>query len=104
MAGRYQYPVDDIGIYLQPVENGHACQLQFNFFYNPKDDAETEKVRSLYADAQKSVLELGAYFNRPYGPIVNELYRHNGDYTMMLKRMKKLFDPKDILNPGNLCF
>jgi len=104
VAGRYQYPVDDIGIYLQPVENGHACQLQFNFYYNPKDDNETEKVRNLYTDAQKRVLELGAYFNRPYGPIVDELYRRNGDYTMMLKRMKKLFDPKDILNPGNLCF
>jgi FAD/FMN-containing dehydrogenase len=68
------------------------------------DDKETEKVRNLYAEAQRRVLELGAYFNRPYGPIVDELYRRNGDYTALLKRLKKLFDPNYILNPGNLCF
>jgi len=104
VAGRHQYPVDDIGIYVQPVENGHACQLQFNFYYNPADAKEKDRVQGLYTEAQRRVLELGAYFNRPYGPIVDELYRRNGDYTVMLKRLKKLFDPNQILNPGNLCF
>ncbi|GAG46895.1 unnamed protein product, partial [marine sediment metagenome] len=42
--------------------------------------------------------------NRPYGPIVDELSRRNGDYTTTLKKLKKLFDPNQILNPGNLCF
>ncbi len=104
VAGRHQHPVADIGCYIQPVENGHACQLQFNFYYNPADDKEADKVRDLYAEASRRVLELGAYFNRPYGPIVDELYRRNGDYTALLKRLKKLFDPNQILNPGNLCF
>ncbi len=104
VAGRHQYPVADIGVYIQPVENGHACQLQFNFYYNPDDDKEVDKIRDLYAEASRRVLELGAYFNRPYGPIVDELYRRNGDYTALLKRLKKLFDPNQILNPGNLCF
>ena len=73
VAGRHQYPVDDIGVYVQPVENGHACQLQFNFYYNPSDDKEADKIRDLYDEASRRVLELGAYFNRPYGPIVDEL-------------------------------
>ena len=104
VAGRHQYPMDDIGVYVQPVENGRACQLQFNFYYNPGDDKEADKIRDLYDEASRRVLELGAYFNRPYGPIVDELYRRNGDYTALLKRLKKLFDPNQILNPGNLCF
>jgi len=86
------------------VENGHACQLQFNFFYNPDDAQEVERIKAIYAEASRSVLELGAYFNRPYGPIVDELYRRNGDYTAMLKKLKNMFDPNYVLNPGNLCF
>ena len=104
IAGRHQYPVNDIGCCVQPVENGRACQLQFNFYYNPGDNAEVEKIRRIYAEAANRVLELGAYFNRPYGPVADIVYRRNGDYTALLKRLKKLFDPNYVLNPGNLCF
>ncbi len=104
VAGRYQYPLDDIGCYVQPVENGRACQLQFNFYYNPADAKEVDRIKAIYAEASLKVLDQGAYFNRPYGPVVNELYRRNGDYTTMLKKLKHLFDPNYVLNPGNLCF
>ncbi|MFC1869739.1 FAD-binding oxidoreductase [Chloroflexota bacterium] len=104
VAGRNQYPVSDVGCYVQPVENGRACQLQFNFYYNPGDVAEVEKMRRIYAEAASRVLELGAYFNRPYGPVADIVYRQNGDYTALLKRLKTLFDPNYVLNPGNLCF
>jgi len=50
------------------------------------------------------LLDLGAYFNRPYGPIAGMVYRRNGDYAAILKRVKKLIDPNCVLNPGNLCF
>ena len=104
MAGKYQYPAMDICCYVQPVENGHACQLQFNFYYNPTDVVAQDNMRHLYAAAARQVLELGAYFNRPYGPVADMVYRRNGDYTALLKRLKKLFDPNYVLNPGNLCF
>ncbi len=104
VATRYQYPVSDIGCYIQPVEDGRACQLQFNFYYNPGDEAEKERMRSLYTDAAAAVLDRGAYFTRPYGVVADMVYRNNGDYAALLKRLKKHFDPNGILNPGNLCF
>jgi hypothetical protein len=104
IATRHRYPVNDIGCYVQPVEDGRACQLQFNFYYNPGDEAEKERMRSLYADAAAAVLDRGAYFTRPYGVVADMVYRKNGDYAALLKRFKKHFDPNDILNPGNLCF
>ena len=104
IAGRYQYPAGDVGCYIQPVENGRACQLQFNFYYNPDEDEEVERIQGLYAEAVAGVLELGAYFNRPYGIVADTVYRKNGDYTATLKRLKKLFDANYVLNPGNLCF
>ena len=104
VAGKHQYPVNDMGCYVQPVENGRACQLQFNFYYNPADAAAKASINSLYADAARRVLDLGAYFNRPYGVVADMVYRQNGDYTALLKRLKKLFDPNYVLNPGTLCF
>jgi FAD/FMN-containing dehydrogenase len=32
------------------------------------------------------------------------MYERASNYTMALKRLKKVFDPKNIMNPGNLCF
>ncbi len=104
VAGKHQYPANDVGCYVQPVENGRACQLQFNFYYDPSDKAEADKIRDLYTEAAQRVLGLGAYFNRPYGPVADMVYRQNGDYTALLKRLKKIFDPNHTLNPGNLCF
>ena len=104
VATRYQYPASEIGCYLQPVENGRACQLQFNFYYDPNNDAEKEKIRKLYTDAATATLERGAYFTQLYGTVPDMVYRKNGDYTSILKRVKGLFDPNAILNPGHLCF
>jgi len=104
VAAKHQYPANDIGCYIQPVEDGHACQLQFNFYYNPGDEAELERIRALYADVAAAMLERGAYFTRPYGVVADMVYKKNGDYAALLKRLKKHFDPNGILNPGNLCF
>jgi len=104
VAAKYQYPASDIGGYIQPVQDGHACQLQFNFYYNPDDESEKERIRSLYTEAAAAVLDRGAYFNRPYPAAARMVYEKYADYARLLKRFKKLFDPNGILNPGNLCF
>ncbi len=104
VAPRHGYPPNDVGCYIQPVEDGRACQLQFSFYYNPGDEAEVERMRALYVDATAAMLERGAYFTRPYPMTADMVYRQNGEYVSLLKRLKKHFDPNNILNPGNLCF
>jgi len=49
-------------------------------------------------------LNQGAFFSRPYGELAAMMYERASGYTMALKRLKKVFDPKNIMNPGNLCF
>jgi FAD/FMN-containing dehydrogenase len=46
----------------------------------------------------------GAFVTRPYGDLAPVLYARAASYTMTLKRLKAIFDPKNIMNPGNLCF
>jgi hypothetical protein len=104
IAARYNYPIADIGIYIQPIEHNRACRPEFNFFYNPKDVNEVEVIRALYKDAASALLSNGAVFTRPYGDLAPIVYEKAASYAMTLKRLKKLFDPNNIMNPGNLCF
>jgi FAD/FMN-containing dehydrogenase len=105
MAAKHDYPISDIGGYLQPIEHNRACQLEFNFFYDPESNLEAERARNLYDETAKVLLSEGALFTRPYGETLTRLvYERAADYTMTLKRVKKIFDPNNIMNPGNLCF
>jgi FAD/FMN-containing dehydrogenase len=105
LAAKHGYPVADIGVYLQPIEHNRACHLEFNFFYDPASDSEVERVSALYGEAVKVLLGEGALFTRPYGEELAELvYERAADYTMTLRRVKSIFDPNKIMNPGKLCF
>lgn len=104
VAARRGYPVTDIGSYIQPIEHNRACQVEFSFFYDPEDAHEKGFVAELYRDAAITMLNEGAFFTRPYGELAPIIYDRAANYTMTLKRVKKLFDPKNIMNPGNLCF
>jgi FAD/FMN-containing dehydrogenase len=64
-----------------------------------------ERVRALYGEAVKVLLGEGALFTRPYGEeLTNLVYERAADYTMTLRRVKSIFDPNKIMNPGKLCF
>jgi len=104
IAAKHDYPKSDMGNYLQPIEHNRACHLEFNFFYDPGDPVETEKVRGLYRDAAVALLNEGALFTRPYGELAPLVYERAAAYTLALRRVKNLFDPNNIMNPGNLCF
>ena len=104
VAARYGYPMGDIGSYIQPIEHNRACQMEFTFFYDPADNAEKAMIASLYHTAALSLMNEGAFFTRPYGELASMVYERAAGYTAALKRLKKVFDPKNIMNPGNLCF
>ncbi|MEW5724536.1 MAG: FAD-binding oxidoreductase, partial [Thermodesulfobacteriota bacterium] len=104
VAVRYNYPVRDIGVYIQPLEHNRACRPEFTFFHDPGNEAEKAKVRALYREAATLLLQEGAVFTRPYGDLAPLVYERAASYAAHLKRLKKVFDPNNIMNPGNLCF
>jgi len=104
IAPQFGYPVNDIGMYIQPIEHNRACHMEFTFFCDPAKAAEKMKIGDLYRNVAASLLNQGAFFSRPYGELANMMYERAASYTMALKRLKKVFDPKNIMNPGNLCF
>ena len=104
VASEFDYPISELGCYIQPIEHNRACHLEFNFFYDGNDDFEKNRVAVLYTEAARSLLQEGAVFSRPYGTIAPLVYEKAAGYTQTLKRVKKIFDPNNIMNPGNLCF
>ncbi len=104
VASKYEYPVSKMGVYLQPIERARACHCEFNLYYNPEDSGEVERTRRLYDEAAVVLLNMGALFTRPYDGLSELVYSKAAEYTAALKKVKNLFDPNNIMCPGNLCF
>jgi len=100
----FSYPFSETGVYLQPLERGRACHLEFSFPCDPKSEADRQRIRELTLSLSQELVSLGAFFSRPYGPWADMVYRNTTEYTHTLKEIKKIFDPNNILNPGKLCF
>jgi FAD/FMN-containing dehydrogenase len=103
VAVQHHYPVADMGIYLQPIVQGISCHCEFSLFFDPMKETEVERVRSLSADAVEALMARGAFFSRPYGPWADMAYRRDVETTAALRKLKGIFDPNDIMNPGKLC-
>jgi hypothetical protein len=106
IASEVDYPKEDIGIYIQPIEDMRTCQMTFMLPYNPNDDQELGIIREINKKSIRKFIDKGGYFNRIYegvGEVVYSLPRVQS-YVNYIRRVKGLFDPNWILSPGKLCF
>jgi len=104
IAAKNDYPLRDIGFYVQPVVYGGACQFEADFYYEPDNAEEASQMKKIYADAAAAVLNAGGFFTRPYGVVADMVYERTAGYTAELKKIKQAFDPNNIMSPGRLCF
>lgn len=104
VAGKRGYSTSDIGIYVQPLVQGTSCHVEFELFYNPADDKESAKIQEIILQAAEALMNAGAFFSRPYGAICDLAYRRDAETTSALRKVKKIFDPNNIMNSGKLCF
>ncbi len=98
------YPASEMGIYLQPVVQGTGCHVEFNLFYDPANAKEAARVKDLTTAATRALMARGAFFSRPYGINAHAVFNRDAGTTAMLKKIKKMFDPNGIMNPGKVCF
>ncbi len=104
VISRRGYPREELGIYLQPIQQGRACHLEFHLYYDPSDKSSALSVEEIIGEAAAAVAEAGAFFSRPYGSWAELAYARCPDTVIALKRMKKILDPAGVLNRGKLCF
>lgn len=104
VAALHRYPIGDMGCYVQPLVQGRGCHCEFNLPCDGSNPKETAEVKSFYMDASEILMKKGAFFSRPYGPWADMAYRMNAEGVAALRKLKNIFDPNNILNPGKLCF
>jgi FAD/FMN-containing dehydrogenase len=103
-ANELRYPVSDIGIYIQPQHQGTSCHCEFNLPYNSRNKVEIDRIRELLETCSEALIKQGAYFSRPYGIWADMVYNRDARNREMIRTIKGIFDPNNILNPGKLCF
>ena len=103
-ANEKQYSVPGIGIYLQPVHQGVGCHCEFILPFDRASQIEVQKTRELFKEASHRLFKQGAYFSRPYGIWADMVYNADARNMIVTQKIKDIFDPNHVMNPGRLCF
>lgn len=93
---------DRLGCYFQPLERGRVYSCEYTFFYDGADTKLSYAIKAFRVRLGEILLLNGALINRPYGELAQAVYKHTGYYLEALKKIKRIFDPNDIMNPGKL--
>lgn len=104
VAEKCEYSASNMGIYIQPVVQGVSCHCEFNLFFKPGNLGEEARIKAISEAAFEALANRGAFFSRPYGPWADLAYRRDAVTTMSLRKIKDIYDPNKIMNPGKLCF
>ena len=104
LAAGAGYPASDLGAYIQPVVQGTGCHCEFNLFYDHENSSEVNRAKELSASATKALIARGAFFSRPYGENARVILNRDAASVAVLNKIKKMFDPNNVMNPGKVCF
>lgn len=104
LADKAGYPASDLGVYIQPIVQGTGYHCEFNLFYDAGNPSDKNRVKDLSTAAVKNLMARDAFFSRPYGENAGMVFNRDAATVAVLNKLKKMFDPNNIMNPGKVCF
>lgn len=103
-AARHGVDLRDAACHLQPTVQGRGCHCEWVFPRAPDDAAAAAKLDAFLGAAARALARAGAFFSRPYGEWTQLAYDDYPGGVEALRRLKGVFDPHGLFNPGRLCF
>jgi FAD/FMN-containing dehydrogenase len=104
IAGETGFPVTNVGAYIQPIQQGRSCHVEFNLAFNPEISAEVARTKTTFEQASKALMLRGAFFSRPYGTWAEMAHNQYAENIIALRKIKGIFDHNNVMNPGKLFF
>jgi len=104
LAAEQKYPAENTGVYIQPIVQGTSCHCEFDIYYNPALEAAGAATKKFVGLAGERIAGAGGFFSRPYSAFKEAAYRNAEGTRSMQQKIKTIFDPNTILNPGKLGF
>ncbi len=104
VADGHGYAAEDVGVYIQPQHQGVTHHVEFSLPYDAADAATRDDMNDLCDDLVVNLISAGAYFSRPYGSWAQPVYNRDAAARDALRKVKAIFDPAGVMNPGKLCF
>jgi hypothetical protein len=100
IALQFGFPKPNIGTYLQPIVQNHACHIEFMLPFDPRAEVEIDRMRQFERQAVIRLMQAGAFFSRPYGSAAELVWAQNPANYQLLKTVKGIFDPERVLQRG----
>ena len=88
-----------IAVYVQPIVQNHSCHVELMVPYELTSADAAEQMRRIEEDAVGRLLDVGAFFSRPYGT-ANRAFAKNPANFNLVGQVKSLFDPNRVLHRG----
>jgi FAD/FMN-containing dehydrogenase len=104
LAIEHRFPTSELGAYLQPVHQGAGCHCEFILPFDRSSQAEILRAQGLFRAASRILWRQEAFFSRPYGIWADMVYNADSMTTQVTRKIKAIFDPNNVMNPGKLCF
>jgi FAD/FMN-containing dehydrogenase len=62
------------------------------------------RVKRTFEQASKALMLRGAFFSRPYGIWSELIHNQCAENVIALRKVKQIFDPNNVMNPGKVFF
>lgn len=109
IRNKHDISSDAFYVYIQPVIQARAANIEFSFIVNSMQlDSEafpTKEIEDLCNECAEAIRDNGGFFSRSYR-LINKFAFTDKNLVVQesLKKLKRIFDPDNILNKGQLIF
>lgn len=100
VAAKFNITSSDIGVYIQPIVQNHVCHIELLIPVDPSSIDQVKTLQLLEQQVTILLMESGAFFSRPYGTASDLVWNQNPTNTQLVKIIKGIFDPKNVLQRG----